>query len=83
MKKSIINLILLVSVFAFSSVFAQTSYNYEEMKQEEYNAYLADWQQKLDNANQGIEAEDSTSAALKKQIEDLQAQIDKTWDEIF
>lgn len=83
MKKSIINLILLVSVFAFSSVFAQTSYNYEEMKQEEYNAYLADWQQKLDNANQGIEAEDSTSAALKKQTEDLQAQIDKTWDEIF
>lgn len=83
MKKLIINLILLVSVFAFSSVFAQTSYNYEEMKQDEYNAYLADWQQKLDNANQGIEAEDSTSAALKKQIEDLQAQIDKTWDEIF
>jgi nucleoid-associated protein YgaU len=83
MKKSIINLILLVSVFAFSSIFAQTSYNYEEMKQEEYNAYLADWQQKLDNANQGIEAEDSTSAALKKQTEDLQAQIDKTWDEIF
>ena len=83
MKKSIINLILLVSVFAFSSVFAQTSYNYEEMKQEEYNAYLADWQQKLDNANQGIEAEDSTSAALKKQTEDLQAQIDKKWDEIF
>ena len=83
MKKSIINLILLVSVFAFSSVFAQTSYNYEEMKQDEYNAYLADWQQKLDNANQGIEAEDSLSAAHKKQIDDLQAQIDKKWDEIF
>lgn len=83
MKKSIINLILLVSVFAFSSVFAQTSYNYEEMKQEEYNAYLADWQQKLDNANKGIDAEDSTSAALKKQIDNSQAQIDKTWDEIF
>lgn len=77
--KSIFTVMLLVVVLAFSSVFAQT-YNYEEMTQEQYNAYLAEWQQKLADAQAGIDTENAEIEALKKELDELQGQIDSEWD---
>jgi nucleoid-associated protein YgaU len=74
--------IIAISLFALSSVFAQ-SYDYETMKMEEYNALLAEWQQRLDAAKTCITDEDTKIADLKKEQEDVQAQIDATWDETF
>jgi len=78
-----LSLILLLSIFAFTGVFAQGSYNYEEMEQEQYNALLAEWQQRLDNGQQGIDGENTTIDDLNKQLEDMQAQIDGEWNEIY
>jgi len=80
--KTIFSVLLLVTIFAFSSVYAQ-SYNYEEMTQEQYNAYLADWQQRLDTAQKGITDENTQMDALKKEMDDTQAQIDAEWDAMF
>ncbi len=83
MKMSkVLTLILLSALLAFTTVYAQ-SYNYEEMTQEQYNAYLADWQGRLDAAQKGIEAENAAIENLKKELDDTQAQIDKEWDELY
>ncbi len=76
-------IILILSVFAFTTLFAQQSYNYEEMTQEQYNAYLAEWQQRLDAAQQGIDEENARIEELQKELESLQGQVDDTWTEIF
>lgn len=68
---------------ALSSVSFAQSYNYEEMEMDEYNALLQEWQARLDAANQGIAAEDTKIADLTKQTDEVQAQIDATWDEIY
>jgi predicted nucleic acid-binding Zn-ribbon protein len=53
------------------------------MEMDEYNALLQEWQGRLDAANQGIAAEDTKMADVSKQTEDVQAQIDALWDEIY
>jgi nucleoid-associated protein YgaU len=73
----------LALVLALSSVLFAQSYNYEEMEMDEYNALLQEWQARLDAANQGIAAEDTKIADLTKQTDEVQAQIDATWDEIY
>lgn len=77
--KSIYTVVLLMLVLAVSSVYAQT-YNYEEMTQEQYNAYLAEWQGKLEAAQSGIDAENTEITALQKELDELQASIDSEWD---
>ncbi len=82
-----LRLILIVSLFLSFTlanvIFAQQSYNYEEMTQEQYNALLTEWQQRLDTAKKGIADEEAKIEQLKKEYDNLQAQIDQTWDEIF
>ena len=82
MKVSKIFLYLVLALALTSVSFAQ-SYNYEEMEMDEYNALLQEWQSRLDAANQGISAEDTKIADLTKQTDEVQAQIDATWDEIY
>ena len=78
----VLTLVLLSALLVFSTVLAQ-SYNYEEMTQEQYNALLAEWQQRLDAAQKGIDEENAKIEDLKKQLDDLQAQIDAEWDAIY
>jgi len=73
---------LVLSVLAFGTVLAQ-SYNYEEMTQEQYNAYLAEWQNRLNAAQGGISEEDAKIEELKKQLDQTQSEVDQTWNEIF
>ena len=81
--KTLTIFILLISVLAFSNLFAQYSYNYEEMEQEEYNALLAEWQQKLAQAEANIAEENAKIDALNAETDQTQAAIDASWDEIF
>ena len=75
--------VLLLSFLAFGSVFAQNSYNYEEMEMDQYNAYLVDWQSRLDAANQGIADEQQKIDDLNAQLTAIQGDIDNNWAEIF
>jgi hypothetical protein len=80
------NVILLamiaISLLAFGSVFSQ-SYDYENMKMEEYNALLAEWQQRLAAAQTCLSEEDAKIADLKSEQESLDAKIENEWDEIY
>lgn len=81
--KLVLSLTLRLSILAFTAVFGQASYNYEEMEQEQYNALLAEWQQRLDAAQQGISDEDAQIDELNKQLAELQSGIDAEWNEIY
>lgn len=74
---------LFLSLIFANVIFAQQSYNYEEMTQEQYNALMADWQKRLDTAKKGIAEEEAKIEQLKKEYDSLQAQIDQNWQEIF
>ena len=80
--KVLLYLILVLALSSVSNVFAQ-SYNYEEMEMEEYNALLQEWQARLDAAQKALAEEDAKIADLNKEGDDVQAQIDGTWDEIY
>lgn len=75
----VVSVALLVAI---NSAFAQ-SYNYEEMEEEQYLAYLAEWQGRLDAANVGITEEDNLIADLQKQLDETQSAIDAEWGEIY
>ncbi len=74
---------LFLSLMFANVVLAQYSYNYEEMTQEQYNALLAEWQQRLDAAKKAIAEEEAKIEQLKKEYDALQAEIDQTWQEIL
>jgi nucleoid-associated protein YgaU len=65
-----------------STIFAQ-SYNYEEMKMDEYNALLQEWQGRLKAAQDAIVLEDQRIEAAKKCNDETQAAIDGVWGEIY
>ncbi len=74
---------LFLSLVFANVALAQYSYNYEEMTQEQYNALLAEWQQRLDAAKKGIADEEAKIEQLKKEYDALQAEIDQTWQDIY
>jgi len=55
----------------------------EKMKMDEYKAQLAETQQREANAATKIAALEAENADLRKQIDELQVQIDATWAEIY
>ena len=72
-----------MAVLTFSStVFAQ-SYDYKEMKMDEYNALLQEWQGRLQAANDAIVQEDQRIETAKKCNDDTQAEVNAVWDEIY
>jgi nucleoid-associated protein YgaU len=66
------------------NVFAQGySYNYEEMKMDEYKAELAKWQKCEADNKAMIADEEAKIAQLKGDIAGVETQIEDTWNEIY
>ena len=80
--KTVLYLTLMALLTLSSTIFAQ-SYNYEEMKMDEYNQLLAEWQGKLKAAQDAIVLEDQRIEVAKKCNDETQAAIDATWGEIY
>jgi hypothetical protein len=80
--KSVLYLTLMALLTLSSTIFAQ-SYNYEEMKMDEYNQLLAEWQGKIKAAQDAIVLEDQRIEVGKKCNDETQASIDATWGEIY
>ncbi|HES59690.1 MAG TPA: LysM peptidoglycan-binding domain-containing protein, partial [Caldithrix sp.] len=77
----VLSLILLVSVFTVTNLFAQ--YDYETMEQEQYNALLTEWQGRVDAASQGLTTETAAIDSLNAQLASLQSGVDAEWNEIY
>ncbi len=80
---NIVKITFLMVIFSMASVFAQNSYNYEEMTEEQYLAELQKWQERLATAEQGIADEDARIASLQQELDALNADIDQTWTDIY
>ncbi len=80
--KSVLYLILMILLTLSSTIFAQ-SYNYEEMKMDEYNALVQEWQGRVKAAQDAITLEDQRIEAAKKCNDETQASIDAAWGEIY
>lgn len=79
----VIALLVIGFLAVFSSALLAQSYNYEEMKMEEYKALLTQWQERVNAAQAGIQEQDTKIADLQGKYDGLQADVDRTWDEIF
>jgi nucleoid-associated protein YgaU len=75
-------LVLIMLLVSLTTVFAQ-SYNYEEMEEEQYLAYLQEWQGRLNTGEQGISDEEARIASLQQELDALNADVETTWDEIY
>jgi nucleoid-associated protein YgaU len=80
--KSVLYLTLMALLILSSTIFAQ-SYNYEEMKMDEYNSLLVEWQGKVKAAQDAIVLEDQRIEAAKKCNDETQASVDAVWGEIY
>lgn len=78
----ILSVAILLMFVCLTSAFAQ-SYNYEEMTQEQYQAELQKWQERLATGEQGISDEDARIASLQAELETLNADIDQTWADVY
>jgi hypothetical protein len=79
----VIALLVICSLAVFSSALLAQSYNYEEMKMEEYTQLLTQWQERLNAAQTGIQEQDTKIADMQTQYDGLQSDVDGVWDEIF
>jgi nucleoid-associated protein YgaU len=80
--KIVLYLVVMAFLTVSSAVFAQ-SFDYKEMKMDEYNALLQEWQGKLKAAQDAIVLEDQRIETAKKCNDEQQAAIDATWGEIY
>ncbi len=83
-KRSLIYLSLIVILIFSMNLFAQEySYDYKQMKMDEYRAELAKWQKREADAKAKIAEEEAKIAKLKEELASLDQQIEQTWNEIY
>jgi nucleoid-associated protein YgaU len=76
-------IILALSIFALTLVAQEYSYNYEEMKMDEYEVELAKWQKCEADNKAMIADEEAKIAQLNEEMASVEQQIDDTWNEIY
>jgi nucleoid-associated protein YgaU len=83
MKRFYLISLLLVSIFSLSLLAQEYSYDYKNMKMDEYKAELAKWQKcEADNKAQ-IAEQEAQIAKLNEEIAMTEQQIADTWNEIY
>ncbi|GAB4368536.1 MAG: hypothetical protein Kow0042_09740 [Calditrichia bacterium] len=81
---NIIGLSLFVIIFLGVNLFAQEySYDYKQMKMDEYKTELAKWQKCEADNKAKIAEEDAKTARLNEEIAAVEKEIDDTWNEIY
>ncbi|UCF63813.1 MAG: LysM peptidoglycan-binding domain-containing protein [bacterium] len=83
MKKYYLISLILVTIFSLSLFAQEYSYDYKNMKMDEYKAELAKWQKcEADNKAQ-IAEQEAQIAKLNEEIAMTEQQIADTWNEIY
>ncbi len=77
-------LTIILGLFLVASATAQSyTYNYEEMKMDEYNLKLQEWQEKENAAKTEIDSESTKIEELNKTLADLKSQEENAWNDIY
>ena len=72
-------IILLIVGFALS----QNSYDYENMKEDQYNTELKKWRDMLSNAETEITRLDGEMATLNTELTNTDAETENVWNQIY
>ena len=76
-------IISLVILLSFSGFAQQQSYDYKEMKMDEYKAELAKWQQRLSDAESALAQEEARCQQIQADLDATEGEIASTWNEIY
>lgn len=79
----LISVLLTLCIFSLSLFAQDYSYDYKEMKMDEYKAELAKWQKCEADNKAKIAEEEAQIAQLNEEIAATEKQIDDTWNEIY
>ena len=74
---------LLMLAFTFSTFAQQYSYDYKNMKMDEYNAELSKWQKREADAKAAIASEEAKIADADSKIASANAEYDQCWAGIY
>lgn len=84
MSLSLRNLIRLALLLSFSLIFGATvSMAQEKMSMEDYNAQLAQWQEREAAAKKALDECSKASDEMKAEIDAAQGEVDGVWKEIY
>lgn len=84
MSLSLRNMLRLALLLSFSLIFGATvSLAQEKMSMEDYNAQLAQWQEREATAKKALDECGQASEEMKKESETIQGDIDATWKAIY
>lgn len=77
-------LTIILGLFLVASATAQSyTYNYEEMKMDEYNLKLQEWQEKENAVRTEIDNEGTKIEELNAKLAELKSQEENTWNDIY
>ena len=79
----LISVLLIICIFSLSLFAQDYSYDYKEMKMDEYKAELAKWQKCEADNKAKIAEEEAQIAQLNEEIAATEKQIEDTWNEIY
>lgn len=74
---------ILLLLFSLGAVAQQYSYDYKNMKMEEYNAELSKWQKRLNDANTAIAEQEAQIAQLQSEMDAADAAYADCWNKIY
>lgn len=83
LKFRMIMTIAVLTVFSFSAFAQQYSYDYKNMKMDEYRVELGKWQKREADAKAGIAEEEGQIAQLQQDMSATQGEIDDCWNQIY
>jgi len=82
-KKVLSITVTFILLFSFIGIAQQYSYDYENMKMDEYKAELGKWQQRLSDAESALADEETKCQQTQSELDGVQAEINSTWNEIY
>lgn len=74
---------VILLAFAVSAFAQQYSYDYKNMKMDEYQAELTKWQKRLADAQAALAEQEARCAQLQEQIAAADKEIEDNWGEIY
>lgn len=83
MKIYLLSILIIVSIMSLGLLAQDYSYDYENMKMDEYKAELAKWQKCEADNKAKIAEEEAAIAKVKEEIAATESQTDDVWNEIY
>jgi nucleoid-associated protein YgaU len=82
-RHSLIITVLILLIFTFAAFAQQYSYDYKNMKMDEYKAELSKWQEREANGKAAIAEQETRCAQTQEQITAAEKEYEDAWNDIY